>query len=554
MSAERRRREDHLPSDEWPTDPQGLPGGGLPGEAWSAEFHHEPGPRGSGHGDRPGGSEPDQDWASSYRFDGHPSDEPWRDPSRRGDSSPAEQAWRHDVPADDEDDWIARTQADQSWRYRSLADDSLPADQPGDGWLRTEPAAGAGRSPGEASGRRASDNWPASGRADETWRESRHGGAGRAGDSYAVDPRATDPLAADGRLVDPFATDLYAGDYASGRPSGTHVVGGRRASDSWLAGPDADESVPAVDTRARDGLPAGDRLTSGRGDGRGHDGGGRDGDEGGRPGGRRRILVSVMAAVAVVLAFGAYGLIRVHDQSSLALQDASRPCPAKAGRCHSRSPRTPGPASTSPVPSESGTPSPSGSPATSPPGTAPSHPAPPTSMAASVPPPTHSAAPPPPKPAPRPSASASQPTGSASSAAAAQVLTLINQARAQQGLPALAISSGLNSSSAAHTSVMAGDCGLSHQCPGEPPLGTRLTNAGVQWTSAGENIGDGGPVSNSTAAVTQMAVNLTQSMLNERPPDDGHRMNILSSSFHFIGITVFLDSKGTVWMTQDFSS
>ena len=546
MSAERRRREDHLPSDEWPTDPQGLAGSGRPGEAWSADFHHEPGPRASRHGGWTAGSEPDQDWASSYRFDGRPSDEPWRDPSRRGDSSPADQAWRHDVPADDEDDWVARTQADQSWRYRSLADDSEPPGQPGDGWLATEPAAGDAR---EAAGRRASDSWPGSNRADETWRESRQAGASRAGDSYAVDPRATDPLAAGGRLVDPFATDLYAGDYAGGRPSGTHVVGGRRASDSWLAGPGADESVPAVDGRARDGLTAGDRLSSGRGDGRGQDGGGSDWDDGGRPGGRRRILVSVMAAVAVVLAFGAYGLIRVHDQSSLTLQDASRPCAAKTGRCHSHPPRTPGPVATSPMLSDSGTASPSGSPA---PSTAPSHPAPPTSMPASVPPPTHSAAPPP--PAPRPSASASQPTGSASSAAAAQVLTLINQARAQQGLPALAISSGLNSSSAAHTSVMAGDCGLSHQCPGEPPLGTRLTNAGVQWTSAGENIGEGGPVSNNTTAITQMAVGLTQSMLNERPPDDGHRMNILSSSFHFVGITVFLDSKGTVWMTQDFSS
>jgi uncharacterized protein YkwD len=461
-----------------------------------------------------------------------------------------------------------------------------------------DPAAEAGRHAGEAAGRRASDNWPASTRADETWRESSHAGSGR--DSYAVDPRATDPLAEDGRLVDPFATDLDAGDYVSGRPPRTHVVGGRRASDSWLAGPDADESVAAVDGRARDGLTGGDQASRGRGDGRrpgrraadrtradrtradrtradrtradrtradrtradrtrlgggGRDGGdGSDWDEGGRPGGRRRILVSVMAAVAVALAFGAYGLIRAHDGSSLALQDASsRPCAAKAGRCHSHPPRTPGPASTSPAMSDSGVPSPSGSPATSAPGTAPSHPAPPTSMAASVPPPTHSAAPPP-KPTPKPSASASQPTGSASSAAAAQVLKVINRARAQQGLTALAISSGLNASSAAHTSVMAGDCGLSHQCPGEPPLGTRLTDAGVQWTSAGENIGEGGPVADSTAAIKQLAANLTQSMLNERPPDDGHRMNILSSSFHFIGITVFLDAKGTVWMTQDFSN
>jgi uncharacterized protein YkwD len=43
-------------------------------------------------------------------------------------------------------------------------------------------------------------------------------------------------------------------------------------------------------------------------------------------------------------------------------------------------------------------------------------------------------------------------------------------------------------------------------------------------------------------------------MLNEQPPNDGHRQNILSRAFRFIGITVTRDSRGTVWMTQDFSN
>jgi hypothetical protein len=42
-----------------------------------------------------------------------------------------------------------------------------------------------------------------------------------------------------------------------------------------------------------------------------------------------------------------------------------------------------------------------------------------------------------------------------------------------------------------------------------------------------------------------MAVGLTQSMLNEQPPDDGHRMNILSSTFTHIGIAVYRDSSGS---------
>ena len=69
---------------------------------------------------------------------------------------------------------------------------------------------------------------------------------------------------------------------------------------------------------------------------------------------------------------------------------------------------------------------------------------------------------------------------------------------------------------------MAGGCGLSHQCPGEPELGARETAAGVRWTAAGENIGEGGPVADNTAAIAKMAVALTQDMLNEKPPDDGH--------------------------------
>lgn len=102
--------------------------------------------------------------------------------------------------------------------------------------------------------------------------------------------------------------------------------------------------------------------------------------------------------------------------------------------------------------------------------------------------------------------------------------------------------------------TMAGGCGLSHQCPGEPELGARETAAGVTWTACGENIGEGGPVADTTAAIAGMAVALTQDMLNEQPPDDGHRRNILSSSFTHIGIAVYRDPSGTVWLTQDFSN
>ena len=153
---------------------------------------------------------------------------------------------------------------------------------------------------------------------------------------------------------------------------------------------------------------------------------------------------------------------------------------------------------------------------------------------------------------------AASPAGTATvdqdGAPAAQVLALINQARATAGLPALTVTTGLETTSSAHNLLMADGCGLSHQCPGEPAIGARETAAGIDWTAAGENIGEGGPVADTTAAIAAMAVGLTQSMLDEQPPNDGHRLNILSTSFTHIGIAVYRDSSGTVWLTQDFSN
>ncbi|HUJ04872.1 MAG TPA: CAP domain-containing protein [Streptosporangiaceae bacterium] len=157
-------------------------------------------------------------------------------------------------------------------------------------------------------------------------------------------------------------------------------------------------------------------------------------------------------------------------------------------------------------------------------------------------------------PSPTPATSSPGDHGKASSSAVAAVLAMINQARAQAGLPAYTVIGGLVISAGRHNRLMADGCGLSHQCPGEPPLGTRETDAGVHWTAAGENIGEGGPVADTTAAITQMAVALTQDMLNEQPPDDGHRLNLLSSTFTHIGIAIYRDSHGTVWMTQDFAN
>ena len=53
--------------------------------------------------------------------------------------------------------------------------------------------------------------------------------------------------------------------------------------------------------------------------------------------------------------------------------------------------------------------------------------------------------------------------------------------------------------------------------------------------------------------VTMTAANgLTDSMLAEVPPNDGHRENLLNTGFTRIGLSIVRDAKGITWMTQDF--
>jgi uncharacterized protein YkwD len=98
---------------------------------------------------------------------------------------------------------------------------------------------------------------------------------------------------------------------------------------------------------------------------------------------------------------------------------------------------------------------------------------------------------------------------------------------------------------------MIGGCGLSHQCSGEGGIGDRFSAQGVKWTSAGENIGYGSAGS-SDADIIKAANGLTDSMLAEVPPNDGHKKNLLNTGFKQIGLSVVRDSKGLVWLTQDF--
>jgi len=127
----------------------------------------------------------------------------------------------------------------------------------------------------------------------------------------------------------------------------------------------------------------------------------------------------------------------------------------------------------------------------------------------------------------------------------------INAARTAAGVNPLTLDAKLTAASRAHNALMAGGCGLSHQCPGEAGLGERFTAAGVSWNSAGENIGQGN-ASDDQARIIAAANGLTDLMLAETPPNDGHRRNLLNPGFKRVGLAVTRDSGGKVWYTQDF--
>jgi uncharacterized protein YkwD len=177
-------------------------------------------------------------------------------------------------------------------------------------------------------------------------------------------------------------------------------------------------------------------------------------------------------------------------------------------------------------------------------------PIPPTPTPTATPSPTPT--PIPPTPTPIPPTPTPTPTSSGGTTQLVQQLfQQINSDRAAAGLQPYMWDDKIAAVSATHTQTMIQGCGLEHQCPGEPAIGDRLRNAGINWTACGENIGYTSPTPDQWSAVKN---NIEQGMLDEQPPKDGHRLSLLSSTYHRIGIGILIDKDGIVWVTEDFAN
>jgi uncharacterized protein YkwD len=131
---------------------------------------------------------------------------------------------------------------------------------------------------------------------------------------------------------------------------------------------------------------------------------------------------------------------------------------------------------------------------------------------------------------------------------ALNVFYRMNAERQAHGLPQLRMYQPLLNTANPHNAMMARYNTMSHQLPGEAPLGARISATGFRWTYAGENIA-WNSVMNTTGALA-----LQTMMYNETAPNNSHRLNILSSRFTVVGVAVLLDATHhKLWLTEDFA-
>src|SRR6266566_4591333 len=129
------------------------------------------------------------------------------------------------------------------------------------------------------------------------------------------------------------------------------------------------------------------------------------------------------------------------------------------------------------------------------------------------------------------------------------VFQAINQSRKDNSVSALQWCNALGNSARQHDQVMQQANNLSHQLPGEPDLGEREREQNITWSEAAENIGYNSDMT------LQGALQLHKLMMDEKPPDDGHRQNILDANLKIVGIDILLDTThDLLWLTEDFAT
>jgi uncharacterized protein YkwD len=119
-----------------------------------------------------------------------------------------------------------------------------------------------------------------------------------------------------------------------------------------------------------------------------------------------------------------------------------------------------------------------------------------------------------------------------------EIIDLVNQERLERGLSELEFDPSLVPVARSHSQEMLELGYFSHVSPNTGTLGDRLNAAGVQYLSAGENLAYAPTVEVAHRGLMQ---------------SDGHRENILETSWERVGVGVLSAPDGTIMVTQLFA-
>lgn len=128
-------------------------------------------------------------------------------------------------------------------------------------------------------------------------------------------------------------------------------------------------------------------------------------------------------------------------------------------------------------------------------------------------------------------------TTQSTSAQEGMMLKLLNQDRKNNGLPELVLDPALSDVARAKSCDMRDNRYFAHESPTYGRVAEMLRHFGYAFTAAGENIAHHATVEKAQAAFMS---------------SDGHRRNILSSSWSRVGIGICTDADGFVYVTQIF--
>lgn len=121
-----------------------------------------------------------------------------------------------------------------------------------------------------------------------------------------------------------------------------------------------------------------------------------------------------------------------------------------------------------------------------------------------------------------------------------RVVQLVNDERAKAGLDLLYLDSKISDVARLKSKDMADLNYFAHNSPTYGMAGDMLLRFGITWSFWGENIASG--------------QDTPEIVVNEWMNSPSHRENILSPNFTFIGVGYYVNSNGTPYWTQMFTS